>query len=259
LRPPPPAVAEPAAVLDIYLRDMPVHPYGIADVVQLWDRSRWWRQGTAVVGLMDLPGSDLPVLYAVAASAPSETLELLAALAPWLPDRFMATGPRGMAATLAPELTPRFATEYVKMHLAEPARLPAADPQVRVLDRGDLRALEGLYALDPVAGDFFWPGLLDSGLYVGRWADGDLVATGGIHVIEPGHSVAAIGNVTTHPAHRRQGLGTAVTATLARLLLDRVSTVGLNVREANGGARRLYESIGFATVVDYEEAELHRR
>ena len=252
-------VTDPDQILEVYRADAPVHPYGIADVVQLWERSRWWRRDDAVVGVMDLPGSPLPVLYAVAARDPQPTLDLLGDLEPDLPDSFMATGPRGMSDRLAPRYRPRFVKDYVKMHLADVERLPPADPQVVSLRRHDLTALEELFDLDPIAGDFFWDGLLDSELYVGRWEDGAIVAAGGIHVIEPREGVTAIGNVTTHPAHRRRGLGRQVMATLSRRLLDRVPVVGLNVQEANAAARALYERVGFTRLVGYEEAELHRQ
>jgi ribosomal protein S18 acetylase RimI-like enzyme len=252
-------VADPVDILDVFTRDAPVHPYGIADVAQLWARSRWWRAGDAVVGLMDLPGSAVPVLYAVSAGAADATLALLRDLQPHLPSPLMATGPVGMAAALAPAFAPTFARAYVKLHLADAAHLPPSDPETRVLTRRDLPALEALYATDPVAGDFFHAALLDTGLYLGRWHDALLVATAGIHVLDEQHGVAAIGNVATHPAHRRRGLGRAVTATLCHHLLRRVPVVGLNVRQENVAARRLYLGMGFRTVLPYEEAQLIRR
>jgi ribosomal protein S18 acetylase RimI-like enzyme len=252
-------VADPADILGVFTRDAPAHPYGIADVAQLWERSRWWRAGDAVVGLMDLPGSDVPVLYAVSADAAEATLDLLRELEPQLPSAVMATGPVGLAAALAPDFAATFARAYVKLHLADAERLPPPDPLTRVLTRRDLPALEALYATDPVAGDFFHAALLDTGLYLGRWDGAELVATSGIHVLDEQHGVAAIGNVATHPAHRRRGLGRAVTATLCHHLLRRVPVVGLNVRQENVAARRLYLGMGFRIVLPYEEAKLIRR
>lgn len=255
------AVADPQAVLEVYLPRPDVHPYGIADVAQLWDCSRWWRDGEAVVGLLDLPGSSIPVLYAVGAGAEAGvvTLGLLSRLAPLLPERFVATGPRGMTAALAPAYRPLWRRDHVKMHLAEPDRLPPRDQRAVTLGRSDLADVEGLFATDEVAGAFFHPGLLDTGLYVGRREAGVLLAVAGIHVIDETHGVAAIGNVATHPRHRRRGLGRALTATLCRRLLGRVRTVGLNVRESNHAALALYAALGFRTVLPYEEAELARQ
>lgn len=255
----PAPVAEAGGVLATFMRHPHVHPYGIADVDQLWHCSRWWRDGEAVAGVLDLPGSPVPVLYAVSADAGPATLDLLARIEPALPEHFEATAPRGLAARLSPAYRPLAVHDCLKMHLAEPARLPPPDPQAVPLDRSDLDALERLFATDPDAGDFFFPGLLDTGLYIGLRERGDLAACAGIHVVDDRQGVAAIGNVTTHPAHRRRGLARAVTATLCHRLLERVGVVGLNVREANAAAGALYASMGFRTVLPYEQAEVVRR
>jgi ribosomal protein S18 acetylase RimI-like enzyme len=146
------------------------------------------------------------------------------------------------------------------MVLPDGDRLPPDDPRVAWLDHG---AADAVVALRETGGDasaFFVPALLDTGHYAGIEAGGDgvLVAVAGVHVLSEARGVAAIGNVLTHPAHRRQGLARALTATLARRLLAKVPVVGLNVGTANTGARALYESLGFVPVVRYEEAELRR-
>jgi ribosomal protein S18 acetylase RimI-like enzyme len=253
-----PPERDPERLLEVYLRDPEVHPYGIADVAQLWSASRWWRRGDAVVGLMDLPGSPLPVVYAVAADRPAETLGLLARLDPLFPPGFVITGPDGLTAHLAPARAARWSRRYVKMSLRRPQALPAWDPSVTVLGRDDLSALLALYATDPAAGDFFHPGLLDTGAYLGIH-DGDrLVAAAGVHVLDGDLGVAAIGNVATAPTHRRRGLGRRVVAALCHRLRADVEVVGLNVAEDNAAARRLYRDLGFDPLVRYEEAELVR-
>jgi predicted GNAT family acetyltransferase len=86
--------------------------------------------------------------------------------------------------------------------------------------------------------------------------DGRLVAAAGTHVLSTEHGVAALGAVYVAPTHRGHGLGRAITTAVTRNLLPRVPTIGLNVAAANVGARRIYESIGFAPIFPYEEAEL---
>jgi ribosomal protein S18 acetylase RimI-like enzyme len=143
------------------------------------------------------------------------------------------------------------------MHLPSADRLDPPDPRVEWLDRSaEGRVLE-LRSHGEDASAFFVPELLDGGWYAGI-ADGDggLAAVAGVHVISTHHGVAAIGNVLTHPAHRRQGLARALVATLSRRLLGTVPTVGLNVGTANTGARALYEDLGFVPLITYEEAEL---
>jgi ribosomal protein S18 acetylase RimI-like enzyme len=260
-----PAV-DPAVLIRLFEHDRHVHPYGLADVEQLWDLSRWWVDGQSAVGVMDLPGSPVPVLYAVSARDANGTLELLAQLdaAGQLPPRFVVTGPRGLTQHLTRDgrRRARWSKRYDKLALDDDRQLEPADPDVVTVDRSQLEALHALYATDPAAGDFFHTGLLATGGYVALYAEppcgGAMVATAGIHVIDRVNRVAAIGNVATHPDHRGRGLGRRVTATLCHRLLAEVDVVGLNVTLGNVAARRLYERLGFHDVLPYEEAELER-
>jgi ribosomal protein S18 acetylase RimI-like enzyme len=284
LEPPVQRLRDRDAALAVYLRDPAIHPYGIADVVQLWDVSRWWRRGDALLGVMDLPGSTVPVIYAIAAQDAVGTLALFDALERRgeLPARFVMTGPIGVSAALAPSRRAIWRRDYEKLAFPTGQPSPADDTRVRVLERADLARIEALFATDPAAGDFFHPGLLDTGHYLGidrRAADGHthggghgrqhggahgspdaLAAIAGIHVIERTHGVSAIGNVATDPLLRGRGLGRAVVAALTRRLhAEGIDTVGLNVTRGNEVARRLYRRIGFSPVLAYEEAELDRR
>lgn len=259
--PVPAPVADPAELAELYGRDRAVHPYGLADVDEpYWSRSTWYREGDAAVGILDL-GSGEPVLYAIAADAARDaaTLDLLDRLRPLLPDHFVITGPVGLAARLAPGWTAHWVIPHVKMHLVDADRLPPPDRRVEWLDRDhvdeivDLRARGG-----GDASAFFVPDLVDTGLYGGIRADGALAAVAGVHVISRNRGVAAIGNVLTHPDHRRRGLARALVATLTHRLRDLVPTIGLNVATTNDGARALYRDLGFAELITYEEAELRR-
>jgi RimJ/RimL family protein N-acetyltransferase len=254
------ACSDRVALLAVYEQDRAVHPYGIADLVQLWDRSRWWRADDAVVGLLDLPGSPVPVVYAIAARAPARTLQVLAELVAdrALPDRFVITGPRGLTAHLAPMLRARWSQAYVKQALTSPEVLPAPDPQVRVLTVADLPALQALHASDAAAGTFFHADLLGTGAYLGLEVEGVLVSSAGVHVMEPSVAVAALGNVVTLPSARGRGHARRVVATLCHRLDPRATTIGLNVATDNHAARRLYQRLGFTEVLAYEEAELVR-
>ena len=80
----------------------------------------------------------------------------------------------------------------------------------------------------------------------------------------PQYGVAALGNITTLPEYRGQGLGTLVTARVCRELLkssgsyDRRHSydrriIGLNVRADNAPAIRCYHNLGFEKVAEYEE------
>jgi len=251
-------VTDPTELAELYGRRPDVHPYGLADLEEpLWSRSTWYRAGDAAVGVLDL-GSGAPVLYAVAAAADGDraTLDLLATLVPDLPEHFVITGPVGLAERLTPAYAADWVIPHVKMRLPPDPDLPPPDPRVRWLDRA---AADEVIALRVTGGDvsaFFIPSLLDTGHYGGIRIDGELAAVAGVHVLSERYGVAAVGNVLTHPVHRRQGLGRALLATLTRRLLETVPVVGLNVGTANAGARALYDGLGFVPVATYEEAEL---
>ena len=58
---------------------------------------------------------------------------------------------------------------------------------------------------------------------------------------------AGFAAVTVDPAHRREGLATAVMAALARRALEEgASAAWLQVEDDNAGARALYDRMGFA-------------
>lgn len=232
------------------------HIYALADLDDLfWAGSRWYRRGDAVVGLIGLPSGEGLACDSVATRDREGTLALIAELAPDLPAGLLITGPDGLAVALRPVRPLTWHAPHVRYELVDPAALPPIDPRVEPLGRDDLAELEALYDADPGA-VFFLPHMLDDGAFVGV-RDGDrLVAAAGTHVLSSTHRVAALGAVYTTPAHRGRGLGRAVTVAVTRHLAGRVDTIGLNVAAANAGARRIYESIGFAPILPYEEAEL---
>jgi GNAT superfamily N-acetyltransferase len=253
-------VDDPDELAQLYAPDRTVHPYGLADLEEpFWSSATWYRRGDAVVAVLVLGGD--PAVYAIAAddAKAAATLELLADLAPDLPEAFLITGPVGLTEALAGRYAVEWSGPHVKMHLAEPERLPAADPRVEWLTSADADDVIALRATDVDISAFFVPELLDDGYYGGIRVDGALAAIAGVHVRSERHGVAAIGNVFTHPAHRGAGLASALTATVARRLLERVPTVGLNVGTSNVAARTVYRRLGFVDVLPYEEADVRAR
>lgn len=248
-----------AGLVELYSRHREVHPYGLADLDDpYWADSTWWREEDAAVGLLSLPGSPTPVAYAVTATAPGATRNLLAAIAPQFPPHLIINGVTGLLAPLSPRYTHDWVTPYWKMQLSHPERLPSADPAAAPVGAGHVGDLRDLFAVASSPEAFFTPDLLDTGHYVGRWEQGRLIAVAGIHVVSRRHGVAALGNVATHPEARRRGLARGLVGTVTRRLLDDVATVGLNVGQANAPGLDLYRQCGFETVIDYEEAELRR-
>lgn len=135
---------------------------------------------------------------------------------------------------------------------------PATGAEVRPLDGADLPALVALYADRPEA--VFTRPMFASGVYVGAFIDGALVAAAGTHAVSPRHGMAAIGNVFTHPEYRGRGLGTATTGALARALAARgIRDLALNVREDNHAAISVYRRLGFAAYLPFWEGTARPR
>lgn len=250
---------DPSAVLAIFDAHRPIHTYGIVDVVQFWDTSRWWVRDGGVVGLVGLPGVPDPIVYAVSAVHGGETLRLLTDLVAQLPDRFAITGPVGLTERLETTHRATRSAPHVKMHLLRADLLPEPDPDARALEPGDRDAIHAFATRSDMSLQFFREDLLGTGRQFGIFDDGDLVALAGVHVIDVDQQIAAVGDVSTLPEHRGKGLGGRVLAALCHSLRTEVAIVGLNVGRDNTPARKLYERLGFLPLMEYEEAELIRR
>jgi ribosomal protein S18 acetylase RimI-like enzyme len=102
--------------------------------------------------------------------------------------------------------------------------------------------------------DFFFPSMMDAGVFYGAWETNALVAVAGTHLVVPSEDVAAIGNVYTRRDRRGRGLAARViSAVVDELLRLKIRTIVLNVNQSNTPAVRLYERLGFARHCDYCE------
>ncbi|MGH2523838.1 MAG: GNAT family N-acetyltransferase [Anaerolineales bacterium] len=176
-------------------------------------------------------------------------------------------GEREMYLSIRPEVLPlvkdgwsvRHETRMWRMAL-DPARFqPIHPPEVARLSLADLPALQQLFADGQPTGeapDFFDSDMLAHGVFSGVWEGEQLVAVAGTHLVAPELSVAAVGNVYTRRDRRGRGLAahttSAVTAGLLRIT-PRLRTIGLNVNQENGAARRVYERLGYARYCAFYE------
>ena len=147
----------------------------------------------------------------------------------------------------------------VRMILDRTTFRPECDGRCVRMGKSDVAAIERLYADGRETGespDFFFPPMVENGVFFGVYEGEDLVAAAGTHLAEPGEGVAAVGNVYTRRDRRGRGLaGVLTTAVTKELLRMGVSTIGMNVNRANAGALRVYERLGFARYCDFIEGE----
>ena len=142
---------------------------------------------------------------------------------------------------------------------SDPPNLVMSD-KVRALSIEDLPNIECLMADHEDRPDSFMPAQLESGLFFGVYESDDLISMAGVHVYSETSSVAAVGNVFTHPEHRGEGFGTlASTAVTTELVARGIRTIVLNVSKENEPAIRSYSKIGFEPHCRYLEGtgEIH--
>jgi ribosomal protein S18 acetylase RimI-like enzyme len=89
----------------------------------------------------------------------------------------------------------------------------------------------------------FGPRTLELGDYLGVWRGGRLLAMAGER-LQAG-ALREVSGVATHPDAQGRGLARGLMAMLMRRQLARGQRPMLHVMEANTGARRLYERMGF--------------
>ena len=247
-------VSDPAELVAIFERDPEVHLYGLADLEEpFWSASLWYRDDEAVIGRVSVD-DDWVAGYAMASHAPEATLALVREIEPELPPATWITGPPGMAEHLSATRALDAKGPHWRVILEGADRLGHSN-DVSPLTEDHLHSVQDLHQSDPGA-VFFLPAMLGNGHFVGIWEDGRLVASAGTHVASVRYGVVAIGAVITRPSHRGRGLAAAVLSGLARELLSRYRTIGLNVVASNVDALRLYEGLGFRVAHQYEEVEL---
>jgi ribosomal protein S18 acetylase RimI-like enzyme len=179
---------------------------------------------------------------------------LLTELSPQLPQRVYAHLSPGLDPLFTPEYMLEHHGEHNKMVLTDPARLDEFDTgQVVPLGIDRLPELESLYQA-AYPGNWFDARMLKTGQYVGiRSLQGALICVAGVHVFSERYRVAALGNITTHPDFRGQGLATTATAGLCKRMVEKVDVIGLNVLTSNQSAIHAYKKVGFEIITTYHE------
>ncbi|MEV6976603.1 GNAT family N-acetyltransferase [Kitasatospora sp. NPDC093806] len=267
-------------------RDPELHLFELGDLDEpFWSHTAWYTTSAADEPVANGPAANGPAANGPAADGPVALLygvgevptllglarperadrlaELLDAMRPVLPRRFLAHLTEGGVAALAPDYRAERRTAMLRMSLTDRATLAALAPHraagafpVVPLGAADLADLRALFAAG-YPGNWFDERMLTTGPYVGvRDAAGRLVAAAGVHVHSAAQRVAVIGNVTTHPEARGRGLATACTARLCEVLARTADHIGLNVRADHPTAVALYRRLGFTTTTPFEEAVL---
>lgn len=134
----------------------------------------------------------------------------------------------------------------------------AEQPIATRLTQADADRLHKLYAHGGAfTPDAFDPYQLDNGVFIGiEDGQGNLAAAGGTHIVDWQQQIATIGNMYTHPQHRRKGYAaTVVQRLVAECQAKGATNITLNVDQRNQGARRIYERHGFEIHCPFMEGQ----
>jgi ribosomal protein S18 acetylase RimI-like enzyme len=249
-----------AGEIERYLRQHTlIHLYELGDLDDFfWQHTTWYalKEAEHIQSLILLySATNPPVLLAI-----SENLlalrNLLQSSIHLLPPRFYAHLSGDLSTLLAAHYRVDSHGLHYKMALVDISRLETVDTsEVISLAETDLDELQTLYSIS-YPGNSFDPRMLATGHFYGIRRDHALVSVAGVHVYSPRYKVGVVGNVTTHPAYRGRGLGTAACAELCNELLRTADHIGLNVKADNVIAIASYKRLGFEVVGEYEEGLL---
>lgn len=239
-----------------------MHIYTIGDLDDFfWPHTQWYgikahRRLRALACLY--VAQSLPTLL-LFSDENSVGAELLGAVRPLLPQAFHAHLSPGLDLSLRDTFALDCHGSFLKMALVRRDAIAGVrQAGVRQLGQGDLKELLTFYA-ESYPNNWFDPRMLETGHYYGLRRDSRLVSVAGVHVFSPRYRVAALGNITTHPACRGRGYAVQVTAHLCRSLEQHVDHIGLNVMADNQAAISCYGRLGFQTIGQYEEFNAERK
>lgn len=202
--------------------------------------------------LMIYRGLDPPILFAMGQADP---LSVLLARIPT--GKYQISFPEAYIGAMPAHVAVLEALAMWRMWIQPKAYPLPPDIQLVHLGSKDQPSIDQLYAGQPDAPDGYHPRQLTLGPFVGVWEEGRLVASAGVHVLSKAQSIAAIGNIFTHPEWRGQGFARACIVSLLSSLYELgIKTTVLNVGQGNRKAVALYTSLGFEVHCPFFEGQI---
>jgi GNAT superfamily N-acetyltransferase len=237
-----------------------LNAYALGDLDEPhWSRTDWWtweEDGEIQEVALLYNGFDPPILIALQNNSLEGMQSLIKGLSSNLPNHVYAHLTPGLREILEAKFTFQDHGEHFVMELK--TKPSASQNGAERLIKENATEVDALFN-GSYPGHWFRPDMLEMGPYFGIREGNKLVAAGGIHVFSTKYSVAALGNITTLPSHRRRGYGKQVSQTLCNYVVDKVETIGLNVVCANATAIKIYRDLGFEPITTYSEFTLTKR
>jgi GNAT superfamily N-acetyltransferase len=233
--------------------------YALGDLADGFYEHTTWQASPDGEGLLLLYAAfETPVLFA--AGAPRALAPLIDGLNPQVQCYL----------SIRPDVLPLIKAGYAVSHetpmwrmVLDRAAFQPAGGGARRLARADFPALQRLFADGEAADeapDFFVTDMVERGVFYGVYEGAELVAVAGTHLVVPEEGVAAVGSVYTRRDRRGRGLARATTSAVTAKLLEVMppqGIVGLNVKQANAAAIRVYELLGYRRYCAFYEGLAH--
>ena len=255
-------ITDRSLLADYFKQDINLHLYSMGDLDDFyWPVTECFGEitSTGVDRVVLLyRGDGLPVLLALAKPGLiNETL--INQLVPLIPDQIYSHLSPGIEGIFARYYSITDHGLHYKMNQVNPSQVKKVNTaDTRLITQDHLEEVQTLFS-DSYPGNAFDPRMVNTGQYYGIWNNKCLVCVGGVHVFSQKYKVAALGNITTHPEYRNQGLGRTITAKLCQSLSKKVDQIGLNVKADNEPGLHLYQSLGFQISSKYGEYSLKKR
>jgi ribosomal protein S18 acetylase RimI-like enzyme len=240
---------------DFLAADPALNLYLIGDLDDFfWPYTKWYAlydNGAMKSIALFYTGSEPASLLLFYKGDPHYHVSLLKAIRASLPEEFIVHLSEGLLNVFGRKRIIRnWGTHYRMVLAREPENI--SDPDIRRLSMADKNEIEELYSIS-YPDNWFTGRMVETGKYFGYFADKKLVGISGIHVYSAAYSIAALGNITVHPAHRGKKIAYKLTSALCCDLRPEISTIGLNVMSENIPAIRAYENAGFEKMYLYDE------
>ena len=255
-----PVLCDRAAIRAILHADREWSVYALGDLAPgFFEHCSWFgREGNDPAVVLLFGAFRPPVIFAL--GKPGAVATILEEVDPE-PTLYLHVRPE-----IVPVLEDRYRIVELKtmwrMILDPPSYRPATVEETMRLGPADVDSVARLYAdgdASREAPDFFFPSMLEEGVFFGIREGEDLVTVAGTHLVAQEEGVAAIGNIYTRRDRRGFGLGARVTsAVVSELLRLNVQTVALNADQQNVTAVRLYERLGFVKYCHFCEGLAQR-
>lgn len=245
-------------ILNFLMNNPALQVYSIGDLDEFfWPRTIWYglKENEEIKAIILLyVGMSIPTMLAIYHNNFNSTLKLLQSIKAYLPPKFYAHLGSNLISVFDKNNIVELYGPHYKMALK---KIPPIieDNCIRRLNSDDIEIIEDFYNLS-YPDNWFDKRMLETGKYFGYFDEKELVGISGIHVYSKEYRVAALGNITTHPAQRGRQIAFKLTSMLCSDLLKDVEHIGLNVKADNIAAIKCYQKIGFEIVSRYDECQI---